>query len=1640
MRRAVPSTLITCSLLISWTCGAAEIDISAAPQPTADTTFLLDFEQPDLAPVVAAGEGGPPAGQVEVAEGHRGVGADFTGSRALEYPARGNIDLNQGTLELWINTHWGSRGRTRSHYLVSHPLDWGIPGHMRLWYWAPSETWGVLRFDYHAVSSAGDGYIFAAWPGDGWHHIAARWHSRDGIALYIDGVKVAEKRGTWEPLPPAGGLLTFSNADNPADAVIDDVRIRSTPSYAPDEPALVLDVGDAAMLQADAGAVPVRVMNRREEPATGALTVAVRDYFGERVAETVQRLELPGFSERVLDVEFPVTRPSRYFVAQVSLRDGAGEAIVEREDIVTVSALSGPRKAICLDGEWEQADGVWGEFTPPADGWSPVVLPRKEPSFPTHLRWYRRSFEVPAEMGERVRLVPRHVKQRARWWVNGIEVGDSEYAYVPYSFDITDAIRPGERNEILVAVMDWVECARPDLQAHLATTHPGDRGGVEGWPFIKPCGGEVLPAGIIESVWVYGHGGVWASDVAVVTSTRNRTMTVRGVVHNDSGRQRQCTVGNVVFDGAEQALALPEWAGNLPGGQSRRFEVTAQWDQPRLWWPDDPHLYRLQTDVQVGDALEDSVSTRFGFREFRPEGDVFMLNEVPMHLFAAASWPNTVPMGWPGRVSDRWDATRVLFESLREAGHDIFRAHTEPWSDLLADLCDETGMMLVTEGVMSSIPGKYNWSHPDLMPNMEAFYRLWPRREMNHPALVIRSIENEVGYLLQERIMGDQETIARVRDGFVECGRIVHEADPSRPIMYEGSGPVFYDVADIYNNHYPGDEYRWAWYPNASWWPGRQMDIYFTRDWMWDRRKPLYMGEWGWFPGGQDQFAAYMGPAVYRPGVTLGLAKSVLWEMGIAGMRYYGVSANCPWNALEGTRFERFTTDRPRHRVVREGFAKLKVAIRERGSVYFVGDDVTRTVSAYNDTLQVQDFSVRWRLLVDGAVTDAGEWSATVPPAGTTRRVIVADVPRDLDGVHEGSFEATLHVAGEQVSSADSPFRVFPHITRRHDLSVLAAGLRATTMRGLQRLGVAVRELGELSALQDGAMSLIIGPHAGLTAEDAPALRSFVERGGQLVVLQQMSRPAWLPLDAELAADEPMTRCFASWRDSPLLDGLEERDLSFWPDDHVVAEGGWRRPEQVRYRAVMEGGVGLGLSPLAEARVGAGRVWLVHLPLWASTPVNPVTERVGHNLLDELGRFEPRPPGTVALLDEPHGDVEALLADVGAHPTSLTGRLSDADLSGHACVVVEAAPESMAEAVANTERLRGFVAAGGTVWLHGVRPESADAVAELCGRSVRLEGLFELPLTLLPHPLTAGMTEAQLHWSVDPANFRPVRADMVDWMVDVAGGRAVTEPAALVEAPHGSGRFLIDQLHWETEFRNRTRAREFVAGLCANLGVELSPVEPPEPAVTFVAHFDGSAVADYAAGRATPEPIEDIAFVEGKFGRAVDFTGTEDLRYQQRLNLDINSGTIELWFNGSAADDQILFRTTPGQFNDADFVALWTWQGLLRLDHHSLPGGLGSGYMVHKLELSPGWHHIAATWDHSSGAALYVDGQMVARKEGGWEPTEARFRHFTLSAPHRPVTGAIDELRILTYALTPEQIAADAAATEPFPAPHDGGP
>ena len=102
---------------------------------------------------------------------------------------------------------------------------------------------------------------------------------------------------------------------------------------------------------------------------------------------------------------------------------------------------------------------------------------------PDELLWYRRSFEAPAIPAyERLLLHFDAVDYACACYVNGDLAGSHAGGYLPFSFDVTDLLMPGEKNELALCVRD-----PSDTEPHLR-------------------GKQLLQCG---TIWYTAQSGIW---------------------------------------------------------------------------------------------------------------------------------------------------------------------------------------------------------------------------------------------------------------------------------------------------------------------------------------------------------------------------------------------------------------------------------------------------------------------------------------------------------------------------------------------------------------------------------------------------------------------------------------------------------------------------------------------------------------------------------------------------------------------------------------------------------------------------------------------------------------------------------------------------------------------------------------------------------------------------------------------------------------------------------------------------------------------------------------------------------------------------------------------------------------------------
>jgi beta-galactosidase len=448
-------------------------------------------------------------------------------------------------------------------------------------------------------------------------------------------------------------------------------------------------------------------------------------------------------------------------------------------------AQSSPRERRLLDFDWRfhfghasdpakdfnfggGGDGVFaktGELCLPArrdfddSAWQPVDLPHDfvvalpfvnvpelndfgyKPvgrNFPeTSIGWYRRVFEIPqADAGRRIALEFDGVFRDAMVVLNGIYIGRNLSGYAPFRFDISDFLRYGEKNILVV---------RADATEH------------EGW-FYE--GG-----GIYRHVWLTktdalhaAHEGVYVTSEVTGNSAE---VTIATEIANDADGARSFRLTQTIFDFAgKQIAAAQSDAAPISPWATQKVSQTIPVDNPSLWSLENPHLYRLVTTVEWLEAVAaivDRCETPFGIRSIHFDADHgFFLNGERVEIKGMCNHQDHAGVG--SALPDRLQYFRIA--KLKEMGVNAYRTSHNPPTPALLDACDRLGMLVMDETRMFS-------SSREGLSQLERMVR----RDRNHPSVFLWSVGNE------EPLQGTP-TGAHICETMKD---LVRTLDPSRP-------------------------------------------------------------------------------------------------------------------------------------------------------------------------------------------------------------------------------------------------------------------------------------------------------------------------------------------------------------------------------------------------------------------------------------------------------------------------------------------------------------------------------------------------------------------------------------------------------------------------------------------------------------------------------------------------------------------------------------------------------------------------------------------------------------------------------------------------------------------------------------------
>lgn len=337
--------------------------------------------------------------------------------------------------------------------------------------------------------------------------------------------------------------------------------------------------------------------------------------------------------------------------------------------------------------------------------------------------WYERSVFVPKRwLGSDVFLRFDGIGSRAVVYVNGMEVGRPEGAFVTSALNVTRQLRYGEDNRIVVKVNN--ELSAYSLPAGQVITSP------KGRRINQPNFSYEVPSGIYGNVTLYTVPTTRLTDVAIQTVELS---TEQAVVQYMAHVQGNCLVTATLRDRDGRIVATGV------GGNAKLVV-----ENPHIWTIGEGYLYTLELEVSRLGKQHDMYALRIGIRTVAIESGNFTLNGTVIRLKGQQFTGNVNQL-----TVNPIQAKQRLLQVLATGGNCIF-SNGQPLSPEILQLADECGVLVVAEMPAAGLQakdlqaGEANFSKSDIKSRLLDTHKntidTLIIRDKNHPAIVSWSL------------------------------------------------------------------------------------------------------------------------------------------------------------------------------------------------------------------------------------------------------------------------------------------------------------------------------------------------------------------------------------------------------------------------------------------------------------------------------------------------------------------------------------------------------------------------------------------------------------------------------------------------------------------------------------------------------------------------------------------------------------------------------------------------------------------------------------------------------------------------------------------------------------------------------------
>lgn len=293
-------------------------------------------------------------------------------------------------------------------------------------------------------------------------------------------------------------------------------------------------------------------------------------------------------------------------------------------------------------------------------------------------------------------------------YVNGNYIGCWKYGYSSFEHDITDALNEGD-NEILLKVV-----------------HQG------------PNSRWYSGAGIYRNVWLKTRHDNYIETNGVYISTKQMDKQWQVEVDTSLVSNKNVQLSHTITYKDKEIASSSE---TIEESQTNSQILTV--NNPHLWSPDSPNLYKITTRLEdmQGNLLE-SITQNLGFKTVILDPNKgFILNNKQMKLYGVCEHHD---LGALGAAFNKAALIHRL-KLLKEMGVNAIRTtHNMPAPELM-DLADEMGFLIVSEAFDMWERPKTTYDYARFFKEWSAIdVKSWVMRDRNHPSLILWSIGNEI--------------------------------------------------------------------------------------------------------------------------------------------------------------------------------------------------------------------------------------------------------------------------------------------------------------------------------------------------------------------------------------------------------------------------------------------------------------------------------------------------------------------------------------------------------------------------------------------------------------------------------------------------------------------------------------------------------------------------------------------------------------------------------------------------------------------------------------------------------------------------------------------------------------------------------